>query len=312
MDLFKAIVILILGMILLIKGSDLFVDGAKGIALKMKIPSIIIGLTLVSIGTSLPELTVNVVSSINKNDSITLGNIIGSNIFDIFIVVGISALILPLMISDDVSKYDIPVLIFTYFLLALFMFIISPYKISRIEGIIILSFAVLYIILLVFRSKRIKEENKEEANKKWYIYLIILLVGLVGLVFGARMVVNQAEIIAKRLGMSDLLIGLTIISIGTSLPEVITSVTACIKKEHDIAIGNAIGSCIFNILLIIGLSATITPIAFNSKIFIDFAVLILSALAMFFLADLKKVNRLAGIIFILIYIGYMIFIIIRK
>ncbi len=314
MDILFNVVLLVLGMVFLIKGADFFVSGASKIAKSFKIPPLVIGLTLVSIGTSAPELSVSITSSIKGMNDMSLGNIVGSNIFNTFLVIGASAMFTPLIVSKDMKKYDIPTLIGIYTLLLLFCFVITPNKISFIEAMIIFILFFVYILFLILRSKNHKQEVVEEKIRKWYINLVIAVIGLVGIIFGGDLVVNQASKIAISLGMSELLVGLTIVAIGTSLPELVTSIVAAKRKENEIAIGNAIGSCIFNIILILGLSGMISPVTIEWSSLMDIIVMLFSAIMIFIIA-LKtdsQINKVMGFILIFCYILYLTYIILRN
>lgn len=312
---FLSILLLIVGMFCLIKGADLFVDGASIIAKRLHIPSLIIGLTLVSIGTSLPEFSVSLTSAIQGLNDMSFGNIVGSNIFNTFVVIGVSAIITPLVISKDMYKYDLPILIGIYFLLIIFCFIISPYTLSLIESIIIFSLFFIYTIFLIFRSK--KEIAKEEINQStlsplWKNILFVVL-GLAGIILGGNLVVDNASTIAKELGMSETLVGLTIVAVGTSLPELVTSIVAAKKGENDIAVGNAVGSSIFNVILILGFCSTIRSINVNISSLVDVIIMLISALLLFaFALKGKKVNKVQGLILVIIYIAYLTYIICRN
>ena len=248
-DMLLLVLLIIVGMVLLIKGADWFVEGASSIAKAMKIPSLVIGLTLVSVGTSMPEFSVSLTSSIKGLNDMSFGNIIGSNIFNTFVVIGVSAILTPLVVSKQMKKYDLPILMGIYLLLMLFSFVTSPLVINLWESIIIFSLTIAYTAFLIIRSKKEMKEEKEELKKqrKWYINLLLVAIGLAGIIFGGNIVVDNASKFAYAIGMSELLVGLTIVAVGTSLPELVTSVVASIKKENDIAIGNAIGSSIFNV-----------------------------------------------------------------
>lgn len=276
------IFLLIVGMALLIKGADWFVEGASALAKAMHIPSLVIGLTLVSIGTSMPEFSVSLTSSIQGLNDMSFGNVIGSNIFNTFVVIGVSAVLTPLVVSKDMQKYDIPILVGIYALLALFSFVITPNTINIWESIILFAFTFIYTAFLIFRSRKeiaaekAKGEVVEEGKKKrkWYINLLLVAIGLAGIIFGGDLVVDNAAKFAKQLGMSELLVGLTIVAVGTSLPELVTSIVAAKKGENDIAIGNAIGSCLFNVVLILGLCSTIAPAAVATSSLVDVVVMI--------------------------------------
>ena len=311
---FINIVLLVLGMVLMIKGADFFVDGASNIAKALKIPTLIIGLTLVSIGTSAPELSVSVTSALQGKDDMSFGNVLGSNIFNVFVVIGASALMMPLVVSKDVLKKDIPILLGVYGILVLFAFIISPYKIEWYEGIIIFSLFIIYTVYLIFRAKNEpqEEENNDGKEKPWWLNLIFVGLGLAGIVFGGDFVVEGASYVAKELGMSELLVSLTIVAVGTSLPELVTSVVAAKKGENDIAVGNAVGSCLFNIVLILGISSMIYPVGLELYQLVDVLVMILAiVLILIFAFKSYKINKWQGVVFILLYVVYLAYIIIR-
>ena len=313
------IVLITVGMALLIKGADWFVDGASSIAKAMHIPALVIGLTLVSIGTSMPEFSVSLTSSIKGLNDMSFGNVIGSNIFNTFVVIGVSAILTPLVVSKEMQKYDIPILVGIYGLLAVFSFVITPNIIQVWESIILFSLTFIYTAFLIFRSRKEIAEEKEKAKiddgskkRKWYINLLLVAVGLAGIIFGGDLVVDNAAKFAKFLGMSELLVGLTIVAVGTSLPELVTSIVAAKKGENDIAIGNAIGSCLFNIVLILGLCSTIAPAAVATSSLVDVVVMILSAVVVFvFSIKSKKVNRWQGVVMVIMYACYLTFIVLR-
>lgn len=310
------IVLLVVGMALLIKGADWFVEGASSLAKAMKIPSLVIGLTLVSIGTSMPEFSVSLTSSLQGNIDMSFGNVIGSNIFNTFVVIGVSAIIVPLVVSKQMQKYDLPILMGIYALLALFSFLITPGTIQVWESIILFSLTIIYTIFLILRSKDVKiEENKNEKKRKWWINLILVTLGIAGIIFGGKLVVNNASKLAMAMGMSEMLVGLTIVAIGTSLPELVTSIVAAKKGENDIAVGNAIGSCIFNIILILGFCSILEPYIVNVSnlnTLIDVVIMLISAIAVFlFSLKSKKINRWQGIVMVLIYVAYFTYIVLR-
>ena len=308
------IILLVVGMALMIKGADFFVDGASNIAKALKIPTLIIGLTLVSIGTSAPELSVSVTSALQGKDDMSFGNVLGSNIFNVFVVIGASALMMPLAVSKDVIKKDIPILLGIYAILTLFAFGISAYSITLVEGIIIFSLFIAYTIYLIFRAKNEPEEEEEEKKSKpWWLNLIYVVAGLLGIIFGGNFVVDSASAIATKLGMSELLVSLTIVAVGTSLPELVTSIVAAKKGENDIAVGNAIGSCLFNIVLILGISSMIYPVGLELYQLVDVIVMIIAVVLIFVFAFKSyKINKWQGVILILLYVAYLVYIIIRE
>ena len=311
------VLFLIIGMALLIKGADFFVDGSSRVAKALKIPSLIIGLTLVSIGTSLPELSVSLTSSLNGLNDMSFGNVVGSNIFNVLVVIGASALFTPMIVSKSVYKYDIPVLIGIYAIVLLFGFVISPLAFVLWESIVIFSLFIAYLVFLVIRTKKgedqIVEEVKEEKPRKMWVNIVYIVLGCAAIIFGGDFVVDTASYLAGKLGMSELLISLTIVAVGTSLPELVTSMVAAKKGENDIAVGNAIGSCIFNMLLILGLSSTLSPIKIQAISIVDNLVMAFSViLIVFFALKARKITRTHGIIMVGIYAIYLTYIVLRN
>lgn len=310
-----SVILLIAGMVLLIKGADWFIEGASSIAKAMKIPSLVIGLTLVSIGTSMPEFSVSLQSSLAGKNDLSFGNVIGSNIFNTLVVVGVSAIFIPLVVSKEIKKYDLPILIEIYLLLILFGFVISSGTIEVWEAVILFSLTIIYTAFLIYRSREeIKNSKNEEAPKrKWWLNLILVAIGLAGIIFGGDLVVDNASFIATKLGMSDLLVGLTIVAVGTSLPELVTSMVAAKKGEADIAVGNAIGSSLFNIVLILGFCSIISPAKVELSSLVDCLIMLASAVLVFlFSFKSMKVNRWQGIILIGVYAAYLAYIILRN
>ncbi len=322
MDIFINILLLIVGMILLVKGADFFVDGASDIAKKLGIPSLIIGLTLVSIGTSLPEASVSINAAITNSSDLSFGNVVGSNIFNSLFIIGICSIILPTLVSKDIMRFDIPILFVVMAVLALFSYIITPFSIDRWEAAILFVLFVSYIALAIFRalkqrrtdlaleSEQPKEENKKE--RKTWLSIIFTVLGLAGVVGGGILTVDAAKELALEFGMSELLVGLTIVAVGTSLPELVTSLVASKKGENDIAVGNVIGSNIFNIIFILGFSGMINPLSLNHNSYIDLIFMVVAIILIFIFAFKKaKVNRIEGAILIIIYILYLTYTILR-
>jgi len=301
--------LLLVGFILLIKGADLFVDGSSSVAGILKVPSVIIGLTIVAMGTSAPEAAVSISAGISGNSDISLGNVIGSNIFNLLIVIGVCAIIFPTASNKDILKRD---MWWNIAISALFFALIFDKKISRIDGIVLLAAFIIYIGLMI--RSALKNSLKEQPHDllslpKSIIYIII---GLAAVVFGGDLVVDNAGRIASSLGMSDTLIGLTIVAIGTSLPELVTSITASRKGDSGIALGNAVGSCLFNIMFILGTAAVITPINAATELIIDGGILVIVTILMLVFAFTgRKTNRLEGIICVSAYIAYTAYIIVR-
>ena len=300
--------LLVLGMGLLMKGADLFVDGSASVARKLKVPSVIIGLTIVALGTSLPEASVSITAGLMGSNEIAISNIVGSNIFNTLVVVGTSAVITPFLMDKDILNRDLKINILVSILLSIF---VLNGMLNRFEGIIFLVGLVLFILNLIRSAKKNREDEKVEtlSGIKCLIYIVI---GVACIIWGGDITVDSAKQIAAMLGMSDTLIGLTVVSIGTSLPELVTSVVAARKGESGLSLGNAIGSNIMNILFILGASSTIHPIAATSQNIIDTFVLIGISLLIYGIA--KKgdtMTRKKGIFTILVYVIYMIYIIIR-
>lgn len=306
------VVLLLVGFVFLIKGSDFFVDGASSIASILKIPTIIVGLTIVAIGTSAPEAAVSITSSLAGNNAMAVSNVIGSNIFNMLMVIGIAALISNLTMEKSVLEKDLPFLVGITILWA--VFIIIGWDITNIEGIILLIIMIAYIIFLVVDTK--KSGGASEVEKPKFTLpksIILILVGLAGIVLGGDLVVDSASAIAIALGMSETLVGLTIVAIGTSLPELVTSITAIKKGENQLVIGNVIGSNIFNILFVLGASSAISAIPLDSSMLIDVLfMLLVTILCFIFGKTQEKYDKREGAILVLLFIGYMAFAILRN
>jgi cation:H+ antiporter len=306
------IILLILGLVLVIKGADFLVSGASAMAKKLNVPDLAIGLTVVAFGTSLPELVVNSYASAGGFDDIVLGNIIGSNNFNLFIILGITGLIYPISVQSSTAWREIPISLFAVILLLLLsngLLFTGKHIVSRIDGIILMVFFALFL-LYVFKQLKSDPvvENmdlKSYSNKKIAVFIAA---GVAMLVLGGRFSVNNAVSIATELGISEKIIGLTILAAGTSLPELATSVVAGIKKNPDIAIGNVIGSNIFNISLILAVSSLIKPISFDIKFNIDLLILgggtLLLLLAMI-TGKRRIIDRWEAGILLVFYIGYI-------
>ena len=301
--------LLLIGFVLLIKGADLFVDGSSSIAGILKVPSVIIGLTIVAMGTSAPEAAVSINAGLAGNSDISLGNIVGSNIFNLLVVIGACAVIFPAKSNKDILKRD---LWWNIGVSVLLLITIMDGNLSRLEGIIFLAVFIFYLGLMVRSAMKNRiEETPIDVMPLWKS-LLFVVIGLGAVVFGGDMVVDNASLIAKTWGMSDTLVGLTIVAIGTSLPELVTSITASKKGDSGIALGNAVGSCLFNILFILGMASTITPINAVPELIIDTVILIAVTILILIIAKTgKKTNRLEGIICVAAYIIYTIYIIIR-
>jgi len=311
--------LLIIGFFFLIKGADLFVEGASSIAKKFNVPAMVIGLTIVAMGTSAPEAAVSITSSLAGQNDMSVANIVGSNFFNILVVLGVSAIIAKLPVQKGTIKKDAPFLLLVSALLLLFGLNLN---ISRIEGLILLAVFTYFLIDTIRSAKKGSQETANEAATTMDVEvaeessipktILLSIIGVVGIVLGGDMVVNSATDIATSFGMSANLVGLTIVAIGTSLPEFVTSVVAIKKGETDIAIGNVIGSNIFNILLVLGLAATISPITISTFALID--VIFMVSITVLLYLFMKKDNSLVksqGIIFLVVYVAYMAYTIVR-
>ena len=305
-----SILLLIVGFVLLIKGADIFVDGASSTALNLKVSKMVIGLTIVAFGTSAPELAVSIKALLSGSSDIVLGNVVGSNILNILLILGISSLFSSMVVKDNTVKKEIPLTILFSVLLTVLAFdnIFDknvPNVITRTDGFVILIFFIVFIYYLASIAKNNKEET-EEAPYKIGKSLLFVLIGLVGIVAGSNLVVDNASAIAKALNVSEKMISLTIVAFGTSLPELVTSVQAARKHENDIAIGNIIGSNIFNIGIVIGLPcALIGNINVGTFNYIDMFTMIGAAVLLFLLTFKKrKLDKSEGLIMLLIFIVY--------
>lgn len=315
-------ILLIVGFVLLVKGADFFVDGSSSIAKFLKIPSIVIGLTIVAFGTSAPEAAVSIIAGINGSNDIAVGNVIGSNVFNILVVLGVSAAIKSVSIDSQIIKKDYPFMILATLALALFSFFSffgngTVHSISRIEAFILLALMAVFLYSVISSALRTRKENAsalEDDKPKYGIGKSILftLGGLAGIIIGGQLVVDSASDIATGFGMSENLVGLTIVAVGTSLPELVTSIVAARKGESDIAIGNVVGSNVFNILFVLAASAAITPMNIGAQSLVDLIVLIaITLLTYVFCVTQKKVTRPEGVTLVLMYIGYMTYAIVR-
>jgi cation:H+ antiporter len=311
-------ILFIIGLVLLIKGASWLVDGASSIAKKLNISAIVIGLTIVAFGTSTPELIVNIYATIEGNTEIAIGNILGSNIVNIFFILGISALIHPLLSKKNTVWKEIPLSLLAAVLVGFMAndILIDGAKssmLSRIDGLVLISFFIIFLYYTFGFAKVQGEASDEDIKEFSYPKSILFIVlGLVGLTVGGKWIVDGAVKIAESFNVSQSLIGLTIVAIGTSLPELATSAMAAYKKQSDIAIGNVVGSNIFNIFWILGLSSIVKPLPFNQNSQIDVMMTIFASLVLFILLMVGKrhvIEKWQGVLMILIYIGYLVFLI---
>jgi cation:H+ antiporter len=296
------VLLLIAGFILLVKGADWFVDGASAIAEKLKIPQLIIGLTIVAMGTSAPEAAVSISAALKGNADITIGNIVGSNIMNILIILGLSAAIAPIAVEQSTIRRDMP------FLLGISLLLIMQGwdgSITRFDGLIMLVLFAAYLIFLLVKARRQPQQDSINAIQRSFWQIPLTVIGLAAIVIGSNMAVDAACAIARLLGISERFIGLTIVALGTSLPELFTSVIAARKGNADIAIGNIIGSNVFNILFVVGLSAVIVPVPFAAAFRFDSVVSIAAAVFLLICcARSSSLKRWHGILMLAGYLAY--------
>lgn len=306
--------LLILGFVLLIKGADIFVGGASNIAKYFRIPSIIIGLTLVAFGTSAPEAAVSITAALNNNADIAISNIVGSNIFNLLCVLGITSLFTDVVADKEVISKDYRLSVFCAILLLLLILVNFVFGhslvLGRLSGIVLLIVLGFYLYNMIKNAKVESSENKEKTKFN-AMDVILVIVGLAMVVFGGDLTVDNATLIAKAWGMSERFIGLTIVAIGTSLPELCTSLVALFKGENDIAVGNVIGSNIFNILFILGATSFISPLNIGIESVIDLMILIVGCIGVLFMFNDLKIKRHEGISMLMFYATYCIYIFIR-
>ena len=331
MEIWLAVILLLVGFVLLVKGADFFVDGASNIARYLKISSLIIGLTVVAFGTSLPEAAVSISGVIQGIDDVSFGNIIGSNIFNLLLILGVSTLILPVVVNEEILKRDLPISILAAIIIIPMYYFLHENGSSalvRFEGLILILLLAGFMFLMfksanktrndIINSSTLQDSNKsnpkeiEAPTMSKSKSIVLVLIGLIGIVAGGIMVTNGAKEIALFFGMSEWLVGLTIVSVGTSLPELVTSITAAMKKENDIAVGNVVGSNIFNLLFILGFSSLVSPVKINSTAIFDLIFLVvISIIVLLFAFRERKLGRVEGGFLTLMYLGYLVYIIIR-
>lgn len=317
-----AILFLIIGFVFLVKGADIFVEGSSSIAKKFKVPSIIIGLTIVAMGTSLPEAAVSVTASIANKNALAVSNVIGSNIFNLMMVIGVCAIMTPVAVNKATLKRDFPFSVICAILL-LVLGLIGPMSLGHADGVIFLILFAGFIGLMICSALKASKEGNAVASEEieaaeeikimpvWKS-LLFIVIGAVGIVIGGDVVVDSASNIAAKFGMSQTLIGLTIVSVGTSLPELVTSIVAARKNEVDMALGNAIGSNVFNILFVLGIAGAISPMAFLTENVIDIVILLVFSLIVWLFAWTKKeIKRGEGLIMVLLYVLYVVYICMR-
>lgn len=323
MTVLKAVIVLIVGFVLLVKGADFFVEGASSVAKMLKVPSLIIGMTIVAMGTSLPETSVSIAASINNQNTLAVSNVVGSNIFNLMVVLGICAVMCELHVSKDVLKRDYPFSV----LCAILLLVVGciGMTLGRADGILFLVIFVAFIIFLIKsamdarkrgeiseKEREMNEEMSEMKEQPVWKSILYIVGGAIAIKYGGDWVVDSASTIATSFGISATLVGLTICSVGTSLPELVTSIVAARKNELDMAIGNVVGSNVFNILMVLGIAASVSPIAFLTENVIDIIILLVfSLITWLFCVTKKKIGRMEGITMLVLYAIYLVYICIR-
>lgn len=312
MDVVLQLVLLVVGFVMLVKGADWFVEGASKLAEKFGIPQLVIGLTIVAMGTSLPEAAVSVSAALKGSAEITIGNVVGSNILNILLILGVTSVISPLLVQKSTVKYEIPMVIGVSVVLAGLG--LSDGVVGRLDGLILMLGMVLYLLYLLQMSKKgmavIDEGEKANENDSLGKLFLLIVVGGVLIVLGSNITVDAATALARIFGMSERLIGLTIVAFGTSLPELVTSATAAIKGKADIAVGNIVGSNLFNILFVVGVSAVITPVVYQGDFLIDSIVCVLAAVLLWVcVCKNRKLTRVGGVVLLVCYAAYFVYLI---
>lgn len=313
-EVIKAVFLLVGGFVLLIKGADFFVDGSSSVAKRFKIPSMIIGLTIVAMGTSLPECAVSITASISNNNALAVSNAVGSNIFNLMVVCGACALFAPLAVEVKTLKKEFPFSVICALLLLVMGYLGT--SLGRIDGILLTAVFVIYLLWMVMSAKKARQASDENSDDYEILpvwkCIIFIIGGAAAIMFGGDFVVDGASVIAKSLGLSQNLIGLTVVALGTSLPELVTSIVAAKKNEVDMAVGNVIGSNIFNILLVLGVASAISPIAFITENMIDIIILVIFSIIVWLFAWTKRqIQRKEGLLMLLAYLAFMIYICLR-
>lgn len=304
------VIVLIFGFLLLMKGADYFVEGASGIADHFGMPSLIIGLTIVAFGTSAPEAAISISAAVKGSDGIAIGNVLGSNILNILVILGITACITKLKVEESTVKYEIP---FVVFITVVLVVLGSGHeKLGKVSGVLLWILFVGFFCYLFWIAKTKKEESMNRKKRPLWLLIVITVAGMGAVVWGSNLAVDSATYLAKLVGISDRIIGLTIVAFGTSLPELVTSVTAARKGEADIAIGNVVGSNIFNILFVLGTSSLITTIPYSREFMVDGIIAIASAVLLWVcVGNDKKLVKKEGILMLVMYAGYFVYLVIR-
>lgn len=311
LELLLQFVLLAVGFLMLVKGADVFVDGAAGIADKFGIPQLVIGLTIVAMGTSAPEAAVSITAALKGNADITIGNIVGSNILNILIILGITSVIVAVSVQKSTVRYEIPFMLVITVMLAIFGY--TSGHITFWEGIIFWIAFTIYLAYLFIMAMNNKEEVEETKKRPVWMLLLFVVIGIVLVVWGSDVTVDAATMIARAAGLSQRFIGLTIVALGTSLPELVTSVSAARKGKADIAIGNIVGSNIFNILFVVGTTALITPVVFKPEFMIDTMISLAAGILLWLCVFRdRKLGRVGGIIMLLGYVAYFVYLVVLK
>ncbi len=317
MEILLQVVLLVVGFVMLIKGADWFVDGAAGIADRFGIPQLVIGLTIVAFGTSAPEAAVSITAALNDSAGLAVGNILGSNILNIFIILGLTAVITPVAVQNSTFKYEIPFVIVITVILGMLGYFGG--NLNLVDGIILWALFILFFIYLIRMAKKgqgtaeekTDDDDKSPEKKNIFFLIFLTIIGLVLIVWGSDVTVDSATAIAQFFGMDERFIGLTIVALGTSLPELVTSVIAAKKGNADIAIGNIVGSNIFNILFVLGTTALITTVPYESKFLVDAVIATIAAAVLLVCVANKdrKLKRGGGITMLAMYAAYFVYLI---
>lgn len=311
LELLLQFVLLAVGFLMLVKGADVFVDGAAGIADKFGIPQLVIGLTIVAMGTSAPEAAVSITAALKENADITIGNIVGSNILNILIILGVTSVIVAVSVQKSTVRYEIPFMLAITVMLAIFGY--TSGHITFWEGIIFWIAFIIYLAYLFIMAMNNKEEVEETKKRPVWMLLLFVVIGIVLVVWGSDVTVDAATMIARAAGLSQRFIGLTIVALGTSLPELVTSVSAARKGKADIAIGNIVGSNIFNILFVVGTTALIIPVVFKPEFMIDTMISLAAGILLWLCVFRdRKLGRAGGIIMLLGYVAYFVYLVVLK
>lgn len=310
MQMLIELVLLVVGFVMLIKGADIFVEGAAGIAAKFGIPQLVIGLTIVAMGTSAPEAAVSITAAFKGTADITIGNVVGSNIMNVLVILGVTAVIVAVSVRKSTVYCEIPfVILVTAALLAMGAL---DGSVGRADGVILWVLFLVYLVYLFMMARKNKEEEKAQAGRTTWLLTVFVILGIALIVAGADVSVDAASEIARMIGLSERFIGLTIVAFGTSLPELCTSVVAAAKGKADLAIGNIVGSNIFNVLFVVGTTALIIPVPFNPAFIIDTAVAAGAALLLWLcVLPKKKLARPDGLVMLAGYAGYFVYLMIK-